>query len=100
MEYSANIKNFRISGLTIIGIAIALIIFGGVLAIPPVDSKTSSSHHSKSSRISGDSFNNVGKSNVKTPHAIQTTSNNSIVGSDSNTDSNSVSNKGNNDKIR
>jgi hypothetical protein len=56
MQSSVKIKNFRISGLTIIGIAVALMIFGSILAIPPVDSKTSSSHHSKSSHISS-SFN-------------------------------------------
>jgi hypothetical protein len=80
LDNSVKIKNFRISGLTIVGLAIALMIFGGILAIPPVNSKTSSSHNSKSSHISGSSG---GKSNAKTSHAIQTTSNNSIIASDS-----------------
>ncbi|MDQ6862545.1 MAG: polysaccharide deacetylase family protein [Thermoproteota archaeon] len=95
MDNSVKIKNFQISGLAIIGIAIALIILGGVLVIPPVDSKPSSSHHSKSSHISSSS-NTGGKSNVKTSHTIQSTSNNSIVSSDSNTGINIV---GNNNKV-
>jgi peptidoglycan/xylan/chitin deacetylase (PgdA/CDA1 family) len=66
-----------------IGIAIMLMILGGLLSIPPVDSKPSSSH-----RISDDSSNNGGKSNPKASHAIQTTSNNGIISSASSTDSN------------
>ena len=91
LENSVKIKNFRISGFTIVGIAIALMIFGGLLPVPPVDSKPSSSHHSKSSHISASSG---GKSNAKASHSTQTTSNNSVVSSDSNTDSNSVVNNG------
>jgi peptidoglycan/xylan/chitin deacetylase (PgdA/CDA1 family) len=85
LHNSVKIKNFRISGLTIIGIAIALMIFGGSLSIPPVDSKPSSSHHSKSSNISSSS-NTGGKSNAKASQTTQTTSNKNILSSNGNND--------------
>jgi peptidoglycan/xylan/chitin deacetylase (PgdA/CDA1 family) len=74
-------------------------IVGGLSLLPSTDSKLSSPHHSKSSHISGSSTNNGDKSNAKTSHAIQTTSNNSIVSSDSNTYANSIGDKGNNNKV-
>jgi peptidoglycan/xylan/chitin deacetylase (PgdA/CDA1 family) len=89
-----NTKNFEISGFTIIGIAIALMIVGGSLPIPLADSKPASSSSKSSNLRGGDILSSVGKSTAKSSHPVQATSSDFIPSSDSNTN-----NSGKNDKF-
>jgi peptidoglycan/xylan/chitin deacetylase (PgdA/CDA1 family) len=89
-----NTKNFEISGFTIIGIAIALMIVGGSLPIPLADSKPASSSSKSSNLRGGDILSSVGKSTAKSSHPVQATSSDFIPSSDSNTN-----NSGKNDKV-
>jgi peptidoglycan/xylan/chitin deacetylase (PgdA/CDA1 family) len=89
-----NTKNFEISGFTIIGIAIVLMIVGGSLPIPLADSKPASSSSKSSNLRGGDILSSVGKSTAKSSHPVQATSSDFIPSSDSNTN-----NSGKNDKF-
>jgi len=80
-----NTKNFEISGFTIIGIAIALMIVGGSLPIPLADSMPTSSSSKSSNLRGGDILSSVGKSTAKSSHPVQATSSDFIPSSDSNT---------------